>query len=130
MAKENTKAVKETADNEKYEALLARIEALEKENDELLKKDLPEEKSPLSAEKQAAEDYLNEKVKIKLFKDGKDYKDDVVVGINGKIIQIKRGVEVEIERKYALLLDQAQIQSIKAAEMIEEKVRDFAAQNV
>lgn len=130
MAKENTKAVKETADNEKYEALLARIEALEKEKDELLKKDLPEEKSPLSEEKQAAEDYLNEKVKIKLFKDGKDYKDDVVVGINGKIIQIKRGVEVEIERKYALLLDQAQIQSIKAAEMIEEKVRDFAAQNV
>ena len=123
MAKENTKAVKETADNEKYEALLARIEALEKENDELIKKDLPEEK-------QAAENYLNEKVKIKLFKDGKDYKDDVVVGINGKIIQIKRGVEVEIERKYALLLDQAQIQSIKAAEMIEEKVRDFAAQNV
>lgn len=130
MAKENTKAVKETADNEKYESLLARIEALEKEKDELLKKDLPEEKSPLSEEKQAAEDYLNEKVKIKLFKDGKDYKDDVVVGINGKIIQIKRGVEVEIERKYALLLDQAQIQSIKAAEMIEEKVRDFAAQNV
>ena len=130
MAKENTKAVKETADNEKYEALLARIEALEKENDELIKKDLPEEKSPLSKEKQAAENYLNEKVKIKLFKDGKDYKDDVVVGINGKIIQIKRGVEVEIERKYALLLDQAQIQSIKAAEMIEEKVRDFAAQNV
>lgn len=130
MAKENTKAVKETADNEKYEALLARIEALEKENDELIKKDLPEEKSPLSEEKQAAENYLNEKVKIKLFKDGKDYKDDVVVGINGKIIQIKRGVEVEIERKYALLLDQAQIQSIKAAEMIEEKVRDFAAQNV
>lgn len=130
MAKENTKAVKETADNEKYEALLARIEALEKENDELTKKDLPEEKSPLSKEKQAAENYLNEKVKIKLFKDGKDYKDDVVVGINGKIIQIKRGVEVEIERKYALLLDQAQIQSIKAAEMIEEKVRDFAAQNV
>ena len=130
MAKENTKAVKETADNEKYEALLARIEALEKENDELIKKDLPEEKSPLSEEKQAAENYLNEKVKIKLFKDGKDYKDDVVVGINGKIIQIKRGVEVEIERKYALLLDQAQIQSIKAAEMREEKVRDFAAQNV
>ena len=130
MAKENTKAVKETADNEKYEALIARIEALEKENDELTKKDLPEEKSPLSEEKQAAENYLNEKVKIKLFKDGKDYKDDVVVGINGKIIQIKRGVEVEIERKYALLLDQAQIQSIKAAEMIEEKVRDFAAQNV
>ena len=130
MAKENTKAVKETADNEKYEALLARIEALEKENDELIKKDLPEEKSPLSEEKQAAENYLNEKVKIKLFKDGKDYKDDVVVGINGKIIQIKRGVEVEIERKYGLLLDQAQIQSIKAAEMIEEKVRDFAAQNV
>lgn len=130
MAKENTKAVKETADDEKYEALLARIEALEKENDELIKKDLPEEKSPLSEEKQAAENYLNEKVKIKLFKDGKDYKDDVVVGINGKIIQIKRGVEVEIERKYALLLDQAQIQSIKAAEMIEEKVRDFAAQNV
>lgn len=78
----------------------------------------------------SVEEALNKKVKVKLFRDGKDYKDDVFVGINGVSYQIKRGIEVEIPLKVAQLLDRAQIQSIKAAELIDEKVKEFAARNI
>lgn len=35
-------------------------------------------------------------VKVRLFKDNKNYQSDVFVGVNGKTYQIKRGVEVEV----------------------------------
>lgn len=47
-------------------------------------------------------------VEIKLFKDGSRYKDDVFVGINGTMCQIKRGVPVRVKRSFAKVLAAAE----------------------
>ena len=107
-------------------ALLERIKGLEEKNKSTTVSNMPTRDENIKR----IEEQLNKKVKVKLFKDGKDYKDDVFVAINGVSYQIKRGVEVEIPLKVAQLLDRAQIQSIKAAELIDEKVKEFAAQNI
>lgn len=107
-------------------ALLERIKGLEEKNKSTTVSNMPARDENIKR----IEEQLNKKVKVKLFKDGKDYKDDVFVAINGVSYQIKRGVEVEIPLKVAQLLDRAQIQSIKAAELIDEKVKEFAAQNI
>lgn len=43
-------------------------------------------------------------VELNLFKDGARYKDDVFVGINGTMCQIKRGVPVKVKRAYARII--------------------------
>lgn len=50
----------------------------------------------------------DELVKIKLFKDSEKYKDDVFVAVNGRSFVIKRGVEVEVPRYIAEVLDHQQ----------------------
>ena len=64
--------------------------------------------------------YLEEYIAIKLFKDNDRYKDDVYVAINGKNCVIKRGEWVKIKRKFALVLDQSEIQDSKAAQLMEQ----------
>ncbi|MEG2857752.1 MAG: hypothetical protein RR994_03965, partial [Clostridia bacterium] len=49
-------------------------------------------------------DWLDEKVPIKLFKDGKNYKDDLTVSVNGETIRIMRGLPVKVKRKFAMLI--------------------------
>lgn len=66
-----------------------------------------------------------ELVEIELFKDHKDYKDDVFVAVNGKGMQIKRGVKVEIPKSYAEVLKNSMAQDKKTAEMMERKQGDF-----
>ena len=61
-------------------------------------------------------DWLNEYVEIKLHKDGREYKDDVSVSVNGENCVIKRGVKVRVKRKFALALEQSRRQDIKAVE--------------
>ncbi len=73
----------------------------------------------------AAEDYLNELVAVKLFRDNDRYKDDVYVAVNGQNCVIKRGEWVKIKRKFALVLDQSEIQDIKTAEMLEVEQNRF-----
>ncbi len=65
--------------------------------------------------------YMDELVEIKLFKDSGKYKDDVVVGVNGEFIAIKRGERVKIKRKFAEVLDHQERQDMETAEMIEKK---------
>ena len=72
------------------------------------------------------EDWLNEYVEIKLFKDNDRYKDDVYVAINGKNCVIRRGVWTRIRRKFALLLDQSEIQDLRTAELMEREAGRFA----
>ena len=69
--------------------------------------------------------YLEEYIAIKLFKDNDRYKDDVYVAINGKNCVIKRGEWVKIKRKFALVLDQSEIQDMKTAEMLEAEQNRF-----
>lgn len=75
----------------------------------------------------AEEAWLNEYVEIKLFKDNDKYKDDVYVGINGKNCVIRRGEWTRIRRKFALLLDQSEIQDLRTAELMSEQSDRFAA---
>jgi len=53
----------------------------------------------------------NTLVEIELFRDNKDYKDDVFVAVNGVGMIVPRGVEVKIPRKYALALENSEKQS-------------------
>jgi len=90
-----------------------------------------EKKTALQRAKQAAkeyEDYLNEYISVKLFKDNDRYKDDVYVAVNGQNCMIKRGEWVKIKRKFALVLDASEIQDMKTAEFIEKEQRRFASE--
>lgn len=66
-----------------------------------------------------SEAWLNEIVTVQLFKDGKEYKDDLYVSVNGKNVHIKRGILVPMKRKFAMQIEMSQIQAIKAAEFSE-----------
>ena len=70
-------------------------------------------------------EYLNELVSIKLFKDNGRNADDVYVADNGQNCIIKRGEWVQIKRKFALVLDQSEIQDLKTAEMLEAEQNRF-----
>ena len=75
------------------------------------------------------EAWLNEYVEVRLFKDNEKYKDDVYVAINGKNCVIRRGVWTRIRRKFALLLDQSEIQDLRTAELMEKEATRFAAES-
>ena len=77
----------------------------------------------------AEQAYLEEYIAIKLFKDNDRYKDDVYVAINGKNCVIKRGEWVKIKRKYALVLDQSEIQDTKAALFMQAEQNRFVGQS-
>ena len=84
-------------------------------------------KNPTPAEVEA---YLNETVAVKLFRDNDRYKDDVYVAVNGQNCVIKRGEWVNVKRKFALVLDQSEIQDMRTAEMLEaeqKRCRDMDA---
>ena len=69
----------------------------------------------------------DEYVEVILFKDGKDYKDDVFVAVNGRGLQIKRGVPVRIQRKYALALEDGRAQDVMAVEISDKYHSEYAA---
>ena len=71
------------------------------------------------AAKIAAED--EELVEVTLFKDNRDYKDDLPVGVNGVVINIKRGETVKIPRKYAKVIAASIDQDRDAAKKAEAK---------
>lgn len=72
------------------------------------------------AERKAREDYLNELVEVRLFKDNNKYKDDVFVSVNGDNCLIKRGEKVKIKRKFALVLEQSDMQDYQTSKLIEQ----------
>lgn len=57
-------------------------------------------------------------VSVTLFKDNGKYKDDLFVGVNGKRFQIQRGVPVLIPKAVYEVIENSQIQDVKAAEWI------------
>ena len=72
-----------------------------------------------------AEAYLNEYVADKLFRDNDRYKDDVYVAVNGQNCIVKRGEWVKIKRKFALVLDQSEVQDMQTAEYLETEQTKF-----
>ena len=71
------------------------------------------------------EAYLNEYVAVKLFRDNDRYKDDVYVAVNGQNCIVKRGEWVKIKRKFALVLDQSEVQDMQTAEYLEAEQAKF-----
>lgn len=83
----------------------------------------PEEKE--SAKKA----WNNRKVKIMLFKDDGAYKDDVVVGHNGKMWKIQRGVEVEVPTYIAEIVENMERQDAKTARLISQMEAEYDRKN-
>lgn len=105
-----------------YEAKLA---ALRDEKDERARVE-NEQSEKFKSFLREQEAWLNEYVEVRLFKDNEKYKDDVYVAINGKNCVIRRGVWTRIRRKFALLLDQSEIQDLRTAELMEREAGRFA----
>jgi len=59
-------------------------------------------------------------VSIKLFKDGKNYADDVFVGINGRRYLIQRGVELQVPYAVAKVLEDSRSMEQSARESIDD----------
>lgn len=111
----NTKP--EATDMEQIELLRAELKAMKAEmkaQTEAVKQELIENQA---AKVPAKDPYLEEYVMVQLFKDGARYKDDVYVAVNGENCVIQRGKPVKIKRKFALVLEQSQIQDTYATEI-------------
>ena len=100
------------------EAENARLRGINKKADEFARE-----------QARAYEDYLNEYISVKLFKDNDRYKDDVYVAVNGQNCVIKRGEWVKVKRKFALVLDASEIQDMRTAEYLEREQKKFASSN-
>jgi hypothetical protein len=71
-------------------------------------------------------EYLEERVPVMLYKDGDKYKDDVVLAINGEKIQIQRGIQVYIKRKFMSVLENQYRQQMIAADMQDKLADEYA----
>lgn len=110
---------------EEYEQKISQMEA----ECALLRKKDKDADDARKAKKAKEEEYLNEYVSIKLFRDNDKYKDDVYVAVNGKNCIIKRGEWVKVRRKFALVLDQSEIQDLKTAAFLEAEQKKFEAES-
>ncbi|MBO7149245.1 MAG: hypothetical protein J6V93_05235 [Clostridia bacterium] len=95
----------------KKDTLEAKLEALAKEYKEKLAaleaagvEGAKKTKNIRDITKEKPGDY----VEVRLFKDGERYRDDVLVGINGYMCRIKRGVPVKIKRSFARIIAQSE----------------------
>ena len=61
------------------------------------------------------------------FKDDGKYKDDMVVGLNGKIYRIQRGKYVRIPKDVYDIIRQSMAQDAATAEYLESKSREYEA---
>lgn len=127
-AKEETK---ETAEEVLAEAKAAAEEIVANAKAEVAKM-MENVKANVSAEK--VEDDSEEKarmeelVTIKLFKDGDKYKDDLFVAVNGENCLIKRGIPVQIKRKFALAIENSENQDAKTIAFMEAQEKEFERQ--
>lgn len=80
----------------------------------------------LPEEIQRINEINEEKVTIKLFKDGDKYNDDIFVSVNGQSYNIPRGIPVTIPRKIAATLEQSDLQDIKTAQYMDAKANEFS----
>lgn len=84
---------------------------------------------PPAPKKKRSSDWLNEEVPCRLFKDSDRYKDDVTVGINGKLVKVRRGEIVKIKRKYLMLIEDSKRQDEKTAAMMDRESRRFETES-
>ena len=70
----------------------------------------------------------NTLVEIELFRDSKDYKDNVFVAVNGESCVIVRGKKVKIKKKFADVIANSMRQDIKTARLMDSKSDEFFAE--
>lgn len=75
---------------------------------------------------QDATAYMRELVPFYAFKDDDKYKDDITVGVNGRVFRIKRGVEVMIPRYVYNVLVRGMNQDTKTADLINAQADAYA----
>ncbi len=75
------------------------------------------------------EAYLNEYISVKLFRDNDKYKEPVYVAVNGQNCVIKRGEWVKVRRKFALVLDQSEVQDLRTTAMMEQQADQFKTES-
>lgn len=72
------------------------------------------------------EEYMQQPVKIKLFKDSGRYKEDVYVAVNDKCYLIRRGETVTVPRCVEQALKNSLAQDEYAAALVDGLVQDYA----
>ena len=70
----------------------------------------------------------NTLVEIELFRENKDYKDNVFVAVNGESVVIARGRKVKVKKKFADVIYQSMRQDIKTAKLMDNKSDEFYAE--
>ena len=73
----------------------------------------------------AKKKYDNERIQVTLFKDGKEYKDDVFVAVNGENCVIKRGQPVWVKRKFWKVYEQSVKQQVAANEYADRMHNEY-----
>lgn len=86
-----------------------------------------EEKKPEKAPELTPEQYMNELVPFRAFRDNDKYKDDITVGVNGKIYKIQRGKDIMIPRKVYLVIMRGVAQDEHTADMIAQEESRYDA---
>ena len=74
---------------------------------------------------QAENDYMNERIPVKLFKGSGEYKKDVKAIYHGVVYQVKRGVTVMLPRAVAAIIRQSEEQNNKTEDMLDELEEEF-----
>jgi len=76
----------------------------------------------------------NTLVEIELFRDNKDYKDNVFVAVNGESCVNAKDRKVKIKKKFADVIENSMRQDIKTARLMDNKsdefLRDAALRNI
>ena len=70
----------------------------------------------------------NNLVEIELFRDNRDYKDDVFVAVNGESCVIARGKKVKVKKKFADVISQSMSQDVKTARLMDNKADEFSTE--
>ena len=106
--------------------------AVKKETDNTVKTDVnnASEKEALKNSAEPAAPSSDEVMTtIHLFKDDDKYKDDLVVGVNGKIYQIQRGIDVSVPLSVAEVIRESIRQDQATAKKIQEAKEKYRRKN-
>ena len=128
-----TKVENELTDNREEEITITKT-SLEQMIEAALQKRMEENKiqpdKPVETEETVRlKKYYEEKVTVNLFLDNDKYKEDVIVSVNGKTWQIQRGVDVQVPRYVAEVLDNSMKQDRATALRIMELESKYEAES-
>lgn len=129
MAKKNEDMVRDAAVNAEQQEkvisvtesqLMAMIKAAIEEDKKKDEENLEPTVDERTEEQKKLKAYYDEIVTINLFLDNDKYKDDMIVAVNGKVWQIKRGEDVQVPRYVAEIINNSMKQDRATALKIRE----------